>query len=160
VRVVPGGRLTRRVNPTVIVVALVVTAVDALTKIWARHALAHHAVHVAGSIWLRLRYNAGVSFSVNPAGSFTTTVVTIAVALVVVVVGLQARRGVAAIGFALLLGGGLANVIDRLASSPHRVTDFVALGSLPVFNLADASITAGFIVLVVVALRGEPLTGR
>lgn len=155
-----GGRLTRRVNPTVIVVALVVTVFDALTKVWARHALAHHGVHVAGAVWFRLRYNAGVSFSVNPAGPFLTTLVTLAVALVVVVIGLRARPGVAAIGFGLLLGGGLANVIDRLAAQPHRVTDFVALGSFPVFNLADASITAGFIVLVVVALRGEALTAR
>jgi signal peptidase II len=160
VRVVPGGRLTRRVNPTVIVVALVVTALDALTKIWVRHALAHHDVHVAGSVWLRLRYNAGVSFSVNPAGPFLTTVVTILVAMVVVVIGLRAQPGVAAVGFGLLLGGGLANVIDRLAAHPHRVTDFVALGNFPVFNLADASITAGFIVLVVVALRGEALTAK
>jgi signal peptidase II len=82
------------------------------------------------------------------------------VALVVVVIGLRARPGVAAIGFGLLLGGGLANVIDRLAAQPHRVTDFVALGRFPVFNLADASISAGFIVLVVVALRGEALTAR
>jgi signal peptidase II len=157
---VSGGRLTRRVNPTVIVVALAVTVLDALTKIWARHALAHQGVHVAGAVWLRLRYNAGVSFSVNPAGPFLTTLVTLAVALVVVVIGLRARPGVAAIGFGLLLGGGLANIIDRLAAQPHRVTDFVALGRLPVFNLADASITAGFIVLVVVALRGEALTAR
>ncbi|HVB71101.1 MAG TPA: signal peptidase II [Acidimicrobiales bacterium] len=156
----PGGRLTRRVNPTVIVVALVVTALDALTKAWARHDLAHHNVHVAGAVWLKLRFNAGVSFSVNPAGPFLTTVVTIVVALVVVVVGLRARPGVAAVGFGLLLGGGLANVIDRLAAQPHRVTDFIALGNFPVFNLADVSITAGFIVLLVVALRGEALTAR
>jgi signal peptidase II len=157
---VPGRRLTSRANPTVIVVALVVTALDALTKAWARHALADHPVHVAGAIWLRLRYNAGVSFSVNSSGRFVTTVVTVAVALVVVVVGVRARPGAPAIGFGLLIGGGLANVVDRLAATPHEVTDFVALASLPVFNLADASITAGFIVLVVVALRGEALTAR
>ncbi len=154
----PGSRLTKRVNPTVIVVALVVTALDALTKAWARHDLAHHNVHVAGLVWLKLRYNAGVSFSVNPAGPFLTTVVTIVVALVVVFVGLRARPGVAAVGFGLLLGGGLANVIDRLDAQPHRVTDFIALSNFPVFNLADVCITAGFIVLLVVALRGEALT--
>ncbi|MFI5036603.1 MAG: signal peptidase II [Acidimicrobiales bacterium] len=159
-RVVPGRRLTRGVNLTVIAVALVVTALDALTKAWVRHALAHHSIHVGGGVWLRLRYNAGVSFSVNPSGRFVTTVLTVAVAAVVVVVGLRARPGVPAVGFGLLIGGGLANLIDRLAAQPHQVTDFIALGSFPVFNLADASITAGFVVLVVAALRGEALTAR
>jgi lipoprotein signal peptidase len=40
------------------------------------------------------------------------------------------------------------------------VTDFIAVSSFPVFNLADVSITLGFIVLMVVALRGEQLLGR
>jgi hypothetical protein len=38
----------------------------------------------------------------------------------------------------------VANVLDRLAATPHEVTDFIALGSFPVFNAADVSITAGF----------------
>jgi signal peptidase II len=61
------------------------------------------------------------------------------------------------LGFGLLLGGGLANVIDRLAANPHQVTDFIALGNFPVFNLADVSITVGFVILIVAALRGEKL---
>jgi lipoprotein signal peptidase len=51
-------------------------------------------------------------------------------------------------------------VIDRLSASPHQVTDFIALGSFPVFNLADVAITAGFVVLMVAALRGDRLLSR
>jgi lipoprotein signal peptidase len=54
----------------------------------------------------------------------------------------------------------LANVIDRLAAHPHQVTDFIALGSFPVFDLADVAITAGFVVLLVCVLRGERLLVR
>lgn len=150
-------RLTFAINTTVIVVALVVTAVDAVTKAWARYALTGHPVHVGGSIWLRLQYNSGVSFSINQSGPIVTTVVTIVVAVAVVAVGLRARAGVSAAGFGLLIGGGVANVIDRVAASPHEVTDFIALGNFPVFNVADVCITAGFIVLIVAALRGEKL---
>ncbi len=138
-------------------IALVVTAIDALSKVWARHALATHAVHVGGAIWLRLQYNSGISFSFNQSRTALTTVATIVVAVVVLVVGLGARRGLPAVGFGLLIGGGVANVVDRLTATPHRVTDFIALGSFPVFNLADAAITAGFIVLLVAALTGERL---
>jgi signal peptidase II len=150
-------RLIDRINYTVIVIALVVTAIDALSKVWARHALANHAIHVGGVIWLRLQYNSGISFSFNQSRTLLTTIATLVVALVVALVGLKARRGLPTIGFGLLIGGGVANIVDRLAASPHRVTDFIAPGSFPVFNLADVAITGGFIVLLVAALTGERL---
>jgi signal peptidase II len=157
---VPRQRLTFRLNYTVIAVALVVSALDAVTKIWARHDLANHAVHVVGFVWLRLQYNAGVSFSLNSSGPAWVTIVTVAVALAVVVVGIDAHKGLPTAGFGLLIGGGLANAIDRLAASPHRVTDFIAVSSFPVFNVADSAITVGFLVLMVAAIRGDKLLAR
>ena len=157
---VPRQRLRPHLNDTVLVVALGVTAADALAKAWARQALATHDVHVAGAVWLRLQYNAGISFSINQTGPLVTTVLSVAVAAIVVVVGLRAAPGVSSAGFGLLLGGGVANVVDRLAATPHQVTDFVALGSWPVFNTADVAITAGFVVLMVAVLRGERLVVR
>lgn len=156
----PRQRLRPHLNFTVIAVALVVTALDALTKAWARRALAHHDVHVVSVLWLRLEYNGGVSFSINQSGPLVTTVATVVVAIVVALVGVNAKRGGPAIGFGLLIGGGLANVIDRVAATPHRVTDFIAVSSFPVFNVADVAITAGFVVLMVAAVRGEKLLGR
>lgn len=156
----PRKRLTFGFNIAVAVLALLVTGLDAATKAWAREVLRSHSVHVGGAIWLRLQYNSGISFSVNQSGPLVTTVLTVAIAIAIVVVGLRARPGFPAAGFGLLIGGGIANVIDRLAAHPHEVTDFVAVSSFPVFNLADAAITAGFIVLMVAALRGERLLSR
>lgn len=156
----PRQRLRFRVNYAVVAVALAVTAVDAATKYWARHALARHPDHVIAFVWLRLEYNSGISFSINNSGPLVTTMVTVIVAVAVVLVGVNANAGAPAIGFGLLLGGGVANVLDRLAATPHRVTDFIAVSSFPVFNLADAAITVGFIVLIVAALRGDRLLGR
>jgi signal peptidase II len=153
---VPRRGLDLRVNYAVVTTALVVTCVDALTKAWARRDLAAHSTHVAGVIWLRLTYNGGVSFSFARWGS-VTSIVTLLVALGVLVVSMRAARGVSSVGFGLLIGGGVANVIDRLAASPHEVTDFIAIGSFPVFNVADVAITAGFVVLVVAVLRGEKI---
>ena len=156
---VPRKRLGYRVNLTVVVVALLVTALDALSKAWARHTLRGHPVHVFSHVWLRLQFNSGISFSINRSGPLLTTVFTVVIALAVVIVGLNAASGLPAAGFGLLLGGGIANVIDRLTATPHEVTDFIALGSFPVFNLADVSITAGFVILLVAALRGQRLLG-
>ena len=45
----------------------------------------------------------------------------------------------------LYLGGGIGNLIDRLTQG--YVTDFVSLGNFPVFNVADASISIGVVIL-------------
>lgn len=46
----------------------------------------------------------------------------------------------------LLLGGGLGNILDRLYQS-GAVTDFISIGSLPVFNLADLFVLLGALAL-------------
>lgn len=156
----PRKRLGRRLNYTVIVVALAVIVLDAVTKAWARHTLVSHDIHLIGGVWLRLQFNSGISFSINQSGPLVTSILTAIIAAVVVVVGLRANAGAPALGFGLLLGGGVANLIDRLVSSPHRVTDFISLGAFPVFNLADVSITGGFVVLFIAAMRGDRLLTR
>jgi signal peptidase II len=56
-----------------------------------------------------------------------------------------------AIAFALMLGGGLANWLDRMAND-GAVTDFVSLGLGPlrtgIFNVADVAIVAGLVLFL------------
>jgi len=156
---VPRQRLRIAPNRTVLVTALGVLVVDAASKAWARRTLTR-PLHVLGPLWLRLQYNAGISFSLNRSGPLVTTVVTTVVALALLVAAVRARNGAPAVGFGLLVGGGVANVVDRLMATPHRVTDFIAVGSFPVFNAADVAVTCGFVVLLVVALRGDTLMRR
>ncbi len=51
------------------------------------------------------------------------------------------------LAMALQLGGAAGNLIDRLLM--HRVTDFIAVGAFPVFNVADAAISIGVVVLLI-----------
>jgi signal peptidase II len=44
-------------------------------------------------------------------------------------------------GFGLILGGALANVVDRFPDG--LVTDMIQVGAFPVFNVADSCITVG-----------------
>jgi signal peptidase II len=46
----------------------------------------------------------------------------------------------------LQLGGATGNLIDRLLN--NEVTDFISVGTFPVFNIADASISIGVAVLL------------
>jgi signal peptidase II len=44
------------------------------------------------------------------------------------------------------VAGAAGNLVDRLTIG--KVTDFISVGTFPVFNMADASITVGVVVLV------------
>ncbi len=46
----------------------------------------------------------------------------------------------------ILITGAAGNLVDRLIM--HRVTDFISVGKFPVFNVADASISIGVVVLL------------
>lgn len=134
-------------------------AVDAATKAWARSTLAGSPRHLVGPLWLRLSANSGVSFSIGQHWPLVAGILEGVALLAVAVAALFVRPGAPAAGFGLLVGGGAANLIERLVSSAHEVTDFVSVGSFPTFNLADASVTVGFLLLLVVVLRGHRLLG-
>jgi len=51
------------------------------------------------------------------------------------------------VALGLQLGGALGNLIDRL--SQGFVTDFISVGTFPVFNVADSSISEGVAVLLI-----------
>ncbi|HEU0020714.1 MAG TPA: signal peptidase II [Dehalococcoidia bacterium] len=57
------------------------------------------------------------------------------------------------LSLALQLGGAFGNLIDRMRLG--YVTDFIDIGPWPVFNLADASIVSGLIILAWVLTRGR-----
>ena len=52
------------------------------------------------------------------------------------------------VAMGMQLGGALGNVVDRLFNN-MQVTDFISVGNFAVFNLADASITTGVLVLLI-----------
>jgi signal peptidase II len=63
------------------------------------------------------------------------------------------QNPLAAIAIALVVGGAIGNVIDRMYRG--YVVDFVAVGSFPRFNLADASISIGVLLLLVAMVRED-----
>ncbi len=61
------------------------------------------------------------------------------------------RRPLTQVALALLCGGAIGNLIDRLRVG--AVIDYIDVASWPVFNLADAAVTAGATLLLLAALR-------
>jgi signal peptidase II len=63
------------------------------------------------------------------------------------------QRWLLRLSMALVLGGAVGNLIDRLHQG--YVTDFISLFNIPVLNLADLSVLTGFIILFVDLWRQE-----
>jgi signal peptidase II len=143
-----------------LVAAIVVGVVvlDQCTKVWAVEQLADAPVAVLGDdVELRLGRNSGGAFSLLQG--YTPLLAVLAVVLSVVLVRAARRTDdrMMLVGLALVLGGALGNLVDRVARSPGflrgEVVDFVGVGAFPTFNVADAAITAGAVTLVVALLR-------
>jgi signal peptidase II len=115
---------------------------------------------IGSQVGWQLIYNPGGAFGL-PAPSWLFLTVT-AVVLVLVAKALpRATSRTGAMAFGMLLAGALGNAIDRLVRAGDGgfgggyVVDFVAWGSFPRFNVADSSITVGFVLLVLAMLIEE-----
>jgi signal peptidase II len=104
-----------------------------------------HLVHVR---------NDGVAFGFLAGGGVLLIAVgVIALAALLVFFATHARRPLAWLPTGLLIGGAAGNLLDRLRLG--AVTDFIKLPHWPAFNVADAAITVG-VVLLVYVLEGAP----
>jgi signal peptidase II len=136
-----------------VLVALAVLAADQVSKAVVRGAVERgERVDLVLGIDLVNVRNTGVAFSLFSGGG-TLLVVLPVLALLVLVAFLlrQAHRPLVWLPAGLLLGGALGNLLDRVREG--SVTDFVDLPYWPAFNLADAAITVGVVVLVLVLER-------
>jgi len=96
--------------------------------------------------------NRGVAFGFLSGGGLPVTlIVGGALLLLVGFFARHAERALLWLPTGLLLGGAVGNLVDRLHQG--HVTDFVKLPHWPAFNVADISITAGVIALVLVLER-------
>lgn len=92
-------------------------------------------------------YNTGAAFGLFKDASMILTVLAFIVIGAILLYYPQVDRDDWSLRLALSmqLGGALGNLIDRLRIG--HVTDFISVGNFPVFNVADASISVGAVVL-------------
>ncbi len=140
-----------------LVAAVIVVALDQATKLAADHWLIfHQPVPVMPFFNLTLSYNPGAAFSFLADHSgwqrwfFTILALVVSVFLIRWLHQIGNRDRWLSASIALVLGGAVGNLIDRLAYG--HVIDFIQLyyrnWSWPVFNVADIAITLGVIGLI------------
>ena len=141
--------------------AAAIVVVDQLAKWWALAALVpRQPVEVLPFFDLTLVYNRGAAFSFLAGAGGWQRAFFIALALLIsagiafwLARSAWRRRRLAA-PLALILGGAIGNVIDRIRFG--YVVDFLDFHAAgwhwPAFNVADAAITVGAVALLVVSL--------
>ncbi|NRO97843.1 lipoprotein signal peptidase [Paraburkholderia sp. NMBU_R16] len=142
-------------------IALIVILFDQLTKVAVRKVFAYATPYALTPFFnMFLVFNRGAAFNFLAAASgwqrWAFTALGVAAALVIVY--LLKRHGnqrLFCTALALIMGGALGNVIDRLIHG--QVIDFldfhVGGWHWPAFNLADSAIVIGAILLVLDELR-------
>jgi len=112
-----------------------------------------------GELWMPLDWlaayarvinwnNTGAAFGLLPSAGLIFSIVAVGVSAAIIYYFPRVPESQVAVrvALALQLGGAIGNLIDRLLLG--TVTDFISLGSFPVFNVADASISIGVALLL------------
>lgn len=146
--------------------SLLVILLDQGTKYLAENQLQlYQPVPVLSFFNFTLAYNTGAAFSfLADAGGwqrwfFLGLAVAVSIGLIFWLRRLRANALWEGFAVALILGGALGNVIDRLWHG--YVIDFIDLyyqsWHWPAFNIADSAITVGAALLILQSLLGQPV---
>lgn len=149
-----GARTSQWLGLLSVAVAAIVA--DQLTKQLVTSQLAlDDEVHVAGPLTIHHVQNSGIAFGLFASATPVVTVLTaIAVGWMLwFFARAGARHPVLPVALGLLIGGSASNLIDRVRLG--HVTDFIDLGFWPAFNLADAFIVSGVVILLVALLAAD-----
>jgi len=93
-------------------------------------------------------YNTGVALGLFQDQNLLFTILVSIIAMIIFIYYPQLSEGdwFLRIALAMQFGGSIGNLIDRLTVG--HVTDFFSVGSFPVFNVADASVTIGVGIMI------------
>lgn len=135
--------------------ALILIFLDQISKYWVRQYMSPaESIPVIKNVF-HITYveNTGIAFGLFPGANFVFVTLS---ALIVVGIILWGKKGLVKLGkerlyLGLILGGAVGNLVDRLRFG--FVVDFLDFRVWPVFNLADASVCIGGVMLVLLFLR-------
>ena len=157
---VEPGALSSGVNKKALLAGVVGTVVglDFITKMWAMNSLTFgYPVPVWGEFFrLTYTHNPGAAFGIN-VGEHSRLFFLVLSVLALVVLGIiyrstPARDRVRLLAVALVSGGAIGNIIDRIRFEAG-VVDFLDVGigahRWPIFNVADMAVSTGAVLLLI-----------
>ena len=143
-----------------ILIMLVVILLDQLSKAWVLSVMDGNAPSkiITSFFTLVLWWNKGVSFSLlgnNTVSPYVLVALSVVISAMLARLASKTTISAERIGYAMIIGGALANVVDRVRYG--AVVDFLYfhIGELgwPAFNVADSSICIGVALLLIYLLK-------
>lgn len=105
----------------------------------------HTSIPVFGDfLTITLHFNTGAAFSMMEGYRVLLSVVPLVFIIAIIVYIFVKRKTdhpLLLTSLSLIAGGGIGNLIDRFMFG--KVTDFISVGSFPIFNLADMFVVTG-----------------
>ena len=136
--------------PAFLATAAAIVVADQATKALARSSLAlNQSVPVIdGVFWLTRVHNTGAAFGMLRGAQWflVGTSLVVLAGIVWAMVRVHPRSPLVRTGLALVAGGAVGNLIDRVVLG--GVTDFFDAGWFPVFNVADIALDLGVALIV------------
>ena len=138
--------MSRKLYMGITLTVAIVLILDQISKIIVRSNMAEGQIIEIIKGFFNITYvnNSGVAFSLLSGHRGIVTAIQI-IAMIIVAVILYKTKGKSKlmdISLAMVLGGGIGNIIDRIAFG--AVTDMISFSIFPpVFNVADIGVTVG-----------------
>ena len=143
-------------------------ALDQISKIWVRNNFESYSEKsIIGDVFTLIKVeNTGAFLGMGSELSEIPRILLLIILPVIVLISItlytyidKSLDKLSIIGFSLIIGGGIANIFDRIVFG--SVTDFlyINLGGIfktGIFNIADLSVTTGMILILISSFKRKP----
>ena len=141
---------------------------DQISKIWVRNNFESYSEKsIIGDVFTLIKVeNTGAFLGMGSELSEIPRILLLIILPVIVLISItlytyidKSLDKLSIIGFSLIIGGGIANIFDRIVFG--SVTDFlyINLGVIfktGIFNIADLSVTTGMIIILISSFKRKP----
>lgn len=138
---------------------------DQLSKFWIRNNIeSYNEIELIGSFFTLIRVeNSGAFLGMGSELSYIPKLILLIIFPIVVLVAVSIYTymdkkldNLSLVGFSLIIGGGVANIFDRIVYG--SVTDFLYINlgrflKTGIFNIADLSVTTGMILIIIASFK-------
>ena len=137
---------------------------DQLSKFWIRNNIeSYNEIELIGSFFTLIRVeNTGAFLGMGSELSYIPKLILLIIFPIVVLVAVSIYTymdkkldNLSLVGFSLIIGGGVANIFDRVVYG--SVTDFLYINlgffKTGIFNIADLSVTTGIILILISSFK-------
>ena len=137
---------------------------DQLSKFWIRNNVeSYNEIELIGSFFTLIRVeNSGAFLGMGSELSYIPKLILLIIFPIVVLVAVsiyiymdKKLDNLSLVGFSLIIGGGVANIFDRVVYG--SVTDFLYINlgffKTGIFNIADLSVTTGIILILIASFK-------